>query len=62
MPMLLWPRNKAYRKKSLMICVLAWAVEESVTSNSVIFAKNGTTVAIGTGGTRSGGMRGDFNS
>lgn len=27
----------------------AWAVEAGVTSNSVIFAKNGTTVAIGTG-------------
>lgn len=27
----------------------AWAVEAGVSSNSVIFAKNGTTVAIGTG-------------
>ncbi len=27
----------------------AWAVESGVTSNSVIFAKNGATVAIGTG-------------
>ena len=27
----------------------AWAVEAGVTSNSVIFAKNRTTVAIGTG-------------
>ena len=29
--------------------LFAWAVEAGVTSNSVIFAKNGTTVAIGTG-------------
>ena len=29
--------------------VFAWSVEAGVTSNSVIFAKNGTTVAIGTG-------------
>ena len=29
--------------------VFAWAVEAGVTSNSVIFAKNGATVAIGTG-------------
>lgn len=29
--------------------LFAWAVESGVTSNSVIFAKNGTTVAIGTG-------------
>jgi phosphoribosylaminoimidazolecarboxamide formyltransferase/IMP cyclohydrolase len=29
--------------------LFAWAVEAGVTSNSVIFAKNGATVAIGTG-------------
>ena len=29
--------------------VFAWAVEAGVTSNSVIFARNGATVAIGTG-------------
>lgn len=29
--------------------LFAWAVESGVTSNSVIFAKNGATVAIGTG-------------
>jgi len=29
--------------------LFAWAVESGVTSNSVIFAKDGTTVAIGTG-------------
>ncbi len=29
--------------------VFAWAVEAGVTSNSVIFVRNGTTVAIGTG-------------
>ena len=29
--------------------LFAWAVEAGVTSNSVIFAKNGVTVAIGTG-------------
>ena len=29
--------------------LFAWAVEAGVSSNSVIFAKNGTTVAIGTG-------------
>lgn len=29
--------------------VFAWAVEAGVTSNSVIFARNGTTVGIGTG-------------
>ena len=29
--------------------LFAWAVEAGVTSNSVIFVKNGTTVAIGTG-------------
>ncbi len=29
--------------------VFAWSVEAGVTSNSVIFAKNGATVAIGTG-------------
>ena len=29
--------------------LFAWAIESGVTSNSVIFAKNGATVAIGTG-------------
>jgi len=29
--------------------IFAWAVEAGVSSNSVLFAKNGTTVAIGTG-------------
>lgn len=29
--------------------IFAWAVEAGVTSNSVLFAKNGVTVAIGTG-------------
>jgi phosphoribosylaminoimidazolecarboxamide formyltransferase/IMP cyclohydrolase len=29
--------------------LFAWAVEAGVTSNSVIFARNGTTIAIGTG-------------
>lgn len=38
--------------------VFAWAVEAGVTSNSVIFAHNGATVAIGTGRAGSRGLRG----
>lgn len=36
-------------KKELADLRFAWAVEAGVTSNSVIFAKNGATIAIGTG-------------
>ena len=36
-------------KKEAEDLVFAWAVEAGVTSNSVIFAKDGATVAIGTG-------------
>ncbi len=36
-------------KKEMDDLLFAWAVESGVTSNSVIFAKDGATVAIGTG-------------
>lgn len=36
-------------KRELDDLLFAWAVEAGVTSNSVIFARNGATVAIGTG-------------
>ncbi len=41
--------HESLQKKELDDLRFAWAVEAGVTSNSVIFAKNGTTVAIGTG-------------
>lgn len=36
-------------EKEFQDLVFAWAVEAGVTSNSVLFAKDGATVAIGTG-------------
>ncbi|MGL4209099.1 MAG: IMP cyclohydrolase, partial [Candidatus Adiutrix sp.] len=36
--------------KELADLVFGWAVEQGVTSNSVLFVKNGATVAIGAGG------------
>jgi phosphoribosylaminoimidazolecarboxamide formyltransferase/IMP cyclohydrolase len=48
-------KGKVYRplreptQQELEDIVFGWAVEQGVTSNSVLFAKNGATVAIGTG-------------
>jgi len=41
--------TRAPNKQELEDLLFAWAIEAGVSSNSVIFAKNGATLAIGTG-------------
>jgi len=42
--------ERAPTSRELADLVFGWAVEQGVTSNSVLFVKNGATVAIGAGG------------